>query len=81
MARKAYSSDISDAEWKIIKSLLPKAQHIGRPREVDLREIVNGIFYVLHEGCTWRGLPHDLPHSGQFLVEGIDKKAIEPLRC
>jgi transposase len=61
MTRKAYLSDISDAEWEIIKPLLPQAQHIGRPREVDLREIVNGIFYVLHEGCTWRGLPHDLP--------------------
>jgi len=61
MTRKAYSSDISDAEWEIIKPLLPQAQHIGRPRKVDWREIVNGIFYVLHEGCTWRGLPDDLP--------------------
>ncbi|MFN6572040.1 transposase [Dendronalium sp. ChiSLP03b] len=43
---------MSDVEWEIIKPLLPQAQHIGRPREVDLREIVNGIFYVLHEGCT-----------------------------
>jgi transposase len=61
MARKAYPSDISNAEWQIIESLLPEAQSIGRPREVDFREILNGIFYVLHEGCTWRALPHDLP--------------------
>jgi len=61
MTRKAYPSDIADAEWEIISSLLPEAKLIGRPRQVDLREIINGIFYVLHEGCTWRALPHDLP--------------------
>lgn len=61
MTRKAYPSDVSDAEWQILESLLPVAQRIGRPREVDLREIVNGIFYVLREGCSWRALPHDLP--------------------
>jgi transposase len=61
MARKTYLSDISDAEWEIIKPLLPAVQHIGRPREVNLREIINASFYVLHEGCTWRGLPHDFP--------------------
>jgi transposase len=61
MKRKTYPSDISDAEWEIIKPLLPEPEHIGRPRKVDIREIINAIFYVLHEGCTWRGLPHDFP--------------------
>lgn len=61
MGRKAYQSDVSDAQWHVIEPLLPQAQPIGRPREVNLREIINGIFYVLPEGCTWRGLPHDLP--------------------
>lgn len=61
MTRKAYPSDIRDAEWEIISPLVPKAQPVGRPRQVDLREIINGIFYVLHEGCTWRALPHDFP--------------------
>ena len=61
MTRKVYPSDVTDAEWQIIEPLLPEAQRIGRPRFVDLREIINGIFYVLHEGCTWRALPHDLP--------------------
>jgi hypothetical protein len=61
MTRKAYPSDVTDAEWQIIEPLLPEAQSIGRPREVDLREIINGIFYVLGEGCSWRALPHDLP--------------------
>lgn len=67
MGRKAYQSDVSDAEWQIIEPLLPKAQPVGRPREVDLREIINGIFYVLREGCTWRGLPHDLPPQANSL--------------
>jgi transposase len=61
MTRKAYPSDVTDAEWQIIEPLLPEAQGIGRPREVDLQEIINGIFYVLREGCSWRALPHDLP--------------------
>ena len=61
MTRKAYPSDVNDAHWRIIKPLLPSSKTIGRPREVELREIINGIFYVLHEGCTWRALPHDLP--------------------
>jgi putative transposase len=61
MKRKAYPSDISNQEWEIIKSLLPVERGIGRPRYVDYREIINGIFYVVHEGCTWRALPHDLP--------------------
>ncbi len=61
MARKPYPSDVNDAEWGIIEPLLPASKPIGRRRQVDLREIINGIFYVLHEGCTWRALPHDLP--------------------
>lgn len=61
MTRKAYPSDVTDTEWQIIELLLPEAQDIGRPRQVNLREIINGIFYVLREGCSWRGLPHDLP--------------------
>lgn len=61
MTRKAYPTDLNDEEWRIIEPLLPASQRIGRPREVDLREIINGIFYVLREGCSWRALPHDLP--------------------
>lgn len=61
MTRKAYPSDVTDAEWQIIEWLLPLVQATGRPRQVDLREIINGIFYVLREGCSWRAIPHDLP--------------------
>jgi len=61
MSCKAYPSDLTDAEWQEIKPLLPGENAIGRPRQVDLREILNGVFYVLSEGCRWRALPHDLP--------------------
>ena len=59
--RLAYPSDLSDAEWKVIEPLLPKAKGFGRPRTVDLREILNAIFYVQRTGCQWEMLPHDLP--------------------
>lgn len=59
--RKAYPSDLSDAEWEILQTLLPKPKGFGHPRTVDLREILNGIFYVQRTGCQWEMLPHDLP--------------------
>lgn len=59
--RKAYPSDLSDAEWKLLQPLLPPAKTRGRKRQVNLREIVNAIFYVLHTGCQWDYLPHDFP--------------------
>ena len=59
--RQAYPSDLSDAEWKVIEPFLPKAKGLGRPRTVDLREILNGIFYVQRSGCQWEMLPHDFP--------------------
>ena len=59
--RKPYISDLSDLEWKVIKHLLPKAKGFGCPRNVDLREILNAIFYVQRTGCQWEMLPHDFP--------------------
>jgi putative transposase len=64
MERKAYPSDVTDEQWALIELLLPgckRHQGPGRPREVDLREVVNALFYHAREGCTWRALPHDLP--------------------
>jgi putative transposase len=48
---------MSDAQWKIIKPLLPPPNTVGRPREADLRRVVNGIFYVTKTGTQWRHLP------------------------
>ena len=61
---KPYPSDLTDEQWDVLASLLPSAKTGGRPRTVDLREVVNGIVYVLRNGCTWRALPHDLPPWG-----------------
>jgi putative transposase len=58
--RKPYRSDLTDQQWNLVKDLLPKAKAIGRPREVDLREVVNTIHYQARTGCQWDYLPHDL---------------------
>jgi len=59
--RKIYPSDKSYLEWELLEPLLPKAKGFGHPRDVDLREILNGIFYVQRTGCQWEMIPHDLP--------------------
>lgn len=59
--RPAYPSDMSDAEWEIIKPLLPRPKGFGRPVTVDCREVLNAIFYVQRTGCQWEMLPHDFP--------------------
>ena len=61
MSRKSYPSDLTDEQWEILGPLLPPAKPGGRPRTVDLREVVNGILYLLRSGCPWRMVPHDLP--------------------
>ena len=61
MSRKPYSTDLTDQQWQLIASLIPVAKDGGRPRTVDVREILNAIFYILTSGCTWRLMPHDLP--------------------
>lgn len=64
MSRKTYTSDVTDEEWAILEPLIPAAKEGGRPRVVDMREVVNGIFYVLKTGCQWANLPGDFPPSG-----------------
>ena len=61
MGRTAYPSDLSDAQWKLLEPWIPPAKPGGRPRSTDLREVFNGILYVLRTGCAWRLMPHDLP--------------------
>lgn len=61
MARKQYPSDLKDAEWRIIEPLLPAAKSGGRPRKIDIREVMNALLYLVTTGCQWRMLPHDLP--------------------
>lgn len=61
MEGKRYPSDLTDQEWAILEALIPPAKAGGRPRGVDLREVMNGIFYVLRGGIPWRFLPKEFP--------------------
>jgi transposase len=56
-----YPSDLTDAEWALIGPLIPPAKRGGNKRTVNVREVVNGVMYVLSTGCQWAALPKDLP--------------------
>jgi putative transposase len=56
-----YTSDVRDSEWSLLAPLLPAPCRVGRPREVDLRAVVNAILYIAATGCQWRALPKDCP--------------------
>ena len=64
MSRKLYPSDLTAAQWEELAPLLPPDTKRGPPRTTDLREVVNGILYVLRGGIPWRLMPHDLPPWG-----------------
>jgi putative transposase len=57
-----YPSDLTDEQWALLAPMLPARSHRGRPTEVNLREVMNAIFYVLRTGCQWRYLPADFPN-------------------
>ena len=61
LRRESYTSDLSDAQWRRVRPLIPPALPGGRNRECNMREILNAIFYRLKNGCAWRDLPHDFP--------------------
>jgi Transposase and inactivated derivatives len=82
-----YPSDLSDGEWSILELLIPPSKPGGRPRSVDMRAVLNGIFYVLRSGCAWRMLPRDYPpHStvyqyfARFRDEGVWEQIMTTLR-
>ncbi len=56
-----YPSDVTDAEWALIEPLIPLARGGGRRRQVDERDLLNGLMYVLSGGIQWRAIPKDLP--------------------
>jgi putative transposase len=62
MIRPAYDTDLTDAQWEILKPLIPTAKSGGRPRSLAIREVLNAIFYLLANGIKWRAMPHDLPN-------------------
>ena len=62
MARSVYPiypSDLTDAEWAHLAPLIPAAKPGGRPRSVNMRRLVNGLFSLLRTGCAWRSLPQE----------------------
>lgn len=61
MTRQSYPTDLSDAEWEMLQAFMPAEKALGRKRTVDLREVLNAIYYLLRTGCQWRMLPHDFP--------------------
>ena len=56
-----YPSDLTDAEWAHVEPLIPPPKRGGNKRTVNLREVVNGLTYILSTGCQWRAIPKDLP--------------------
>jgi transposase len=82
-----YPSDLSDAEWAILEPLIPPEKPGGRPREVDMRAVLNGIFYVLRAGCAWRMIPREYPPKSTvsayfacFRNEGVWEQIMTTLR-
>src|SRR6266516_2091455 len=83
----AYPSDMTDIEWEIIGKEVPKARKGGRKRTVNIREILNAIFYVLDNGIKWRSLPHDYPkwqtvywYFNQWSQDGTIERVHKKLR-
>jgi hypothetical protein len=66
-----YQTDLTEAEWQVIAPHLPKPCATGRPREWPMREILNGIFYVMRAGCPWRLLPNDTCRHGRRFTAGL----------
>jgi len=56
-----YPSDLTDDEWAHVEPLIPPAKRGGNKRHVEVREVMNGIMYILSTGCQWRAIPKDLP--------------------
>ena len=60
--RKPYLTDLTDDQWQILQPLIPPAKPGGRPRAVDMRDIINTILYLNRTGCQWDMLPHSQEH-------------------
>lgn len=60
-ARKPYPSDLTDEQWALLEMTIPEPKPGGRPRAVDMREVINAMLYLNRSGCQWDMLPHDLP--------------------
>lgn len=87
MERMPYPSDVTDGQWRLIEPSIPSPKFGGRPRTVNLREVMNAILYLNRTGCSWRHLPHDFPPWGtahfyyrQWRLNGTWQKIHDRLR-
>ena len=85
--RKPYPTDLTDAQWTILAPMVPPSKQGGRPRTVNMREVINTILYLNRTGCQWDMLPHDLlPKStvyeyfAQWRDDGTWAKFVDALR-
>ena len=84
-----YQTDLTDKEWGMIEPHLPTANSMGRPRAWPMREIINGIFYVMRSGCPWRLLPERFARRGAPFIAGlpnsvttvVSRRSITPWSC
>src|SRR5262245_34564774 len=72
-----YPSDLTDDEWAHVEPLIPPAKRGGNKRHVEVREVMNGIMYILSTGCQWRAIPKDLPPR-KSLGEGWCSRSMVP---
>lgn len=86
-ARKRYPSDLTDAQWELLAPLIPEPSPNATIETIPRREIAGGILYLLRTGCSWRQMPHDLPHGKtvyhsfrQWRLDGTWQKALDTLR-
>jgi len=87
LARKPYPSDLTDGQWELIELVIPAAKSGGRPRGVDMRDVINAMLYLTRSGCQWDMLPHDLPpkstvyeYFGTWRDEGTWQEILDTLR-
>ncbi len=85
--KKRYTSDLTTAQWLVIKPLIPEAKPGGRPRSTNIREMLNGIFYRLKNACSWGNLPKDFPpnktvsrYHREWTLDGTFEKIHAALR-
>jgi transposase len=77
-----YPSDLTDEEWSLVEPLIPAAKRGGNKRTIDVREVVDGIMYILGTGCQWAALPKDLPPRStvnSYFVRWRDDRTLDRL--
>lgn len=88
LARKPYASDCTDEQWAILEPLVPPQKSGGRPRTINMREVINSLLYLSRTGCQWDMLPHDLgckssvyDYFAQWTSDGTWQRMVDALRA